>query len=114
MSKLYDKHFPQKRAKLKYYDKKPWLSKGLRNAIKQKNKLHIKSVTIKSAQKETTYKTHRNELKQMYKTDAQVLRLQKSDMKKTRYILKGIINKKIQSRSNAIDAHSKWWECYYR
>ena len=38
VSNLYD-DFLKRRVKLKYNDKKPWLSKGLRNAIKQKKQI---------------------------------------------------------------------------
>ena len=107
LSILYDKHFPKTRVKLKYNNKKPWLSDGLRNAIKQKNKLYIKSIRIRTAQNETRYKTYRNHLKRiLYKAEkdyySNLISANKSNMKKTWSILKGIINKKkrlqIQSR----------------
>ena len=87
LSILYDKHFPKTRVKLKYNNKKPWLSDGLRNAIKQKNKLYIKSIKIKTAQNETRYKTYRNHLKRiLYKAEkdyySDLISPNKSNMKK--------------------------------
>ena len=49
LSNLQDKYFPKRRIQLKYNYKKPWLSEGLRQAIKTKNKLYRKSVIIKSS-----------------------------------------------------------------
>ena len=63
---LYDEAFPKKRIKIKYNCKKPWLTEELKQAIKMKNKLYIKSKKIPSAFNETTYKDYRNKLK---KTD---------------------------------------------
>ena len=79
----------------------------MRNAIKHKNKLYIKSIKTKCAHNETKYKTYRNKLKQiLYKADKEyysdLISANKSKMKKTWSILKYIINKKksqqIQSR----------------
>ena len=75
------------RVKLKYDNKKPWLSDGLRNAIKQKNKLYIKSIKIRTAQNETRYKTYRNHLKRIfYKAEndyySNLISANKSNMKK--------------------------------
>ena len=39
---MYNKHFPKIRVKKKYNNRKPWLSEGLKNSIKQKNKLYLK------------------------------------------------------------------------
>ena len=87
LSIRYDKHFPKTRVKLKYNNKKPWLSDGLRNAIKQKNKLYIKSIKIRTAQNETRYKTYRNHIKRiLYKAEkdyyCNLISANKSNMKK--------------------------------
>ena len=39
-----DKHFPKKQIKLRHNCRKPWLTTGLKNAIKTKNKLYKKSL----------------------------------------------------------------------
>ena len=105
LSNLYDEHFPKKRVKLKYNNKKPWLSEGLQNAIKHKNKLYIKSIKTKCAHNETKYKTYRNKLKQiLYKAEKEyysnLISANKSNMKKTWSILKDIINKKKSQQIN--------------
>ena len=46
---MYNKLFPKIRIKRKYNNKKPWLSEGLKNSIKQKNKLYIKCKKVNSA-----------------------------------------------------------------
>ena len=38
---ILNKHFPKIRIKSKYNNRKPWLSEGLKIAIKQKNKLYL-------------------------------------------------------------------------
>ena len=78
------------RVKLKYNNKKPWLSDGLRNAIKQKNKLYIKSIKIRTAQNETRYKTYRNYLKRILNKAekdyySNLISANKSNMKKMVY-----------------------------
>ena len=42
LSALHNKHFPKVRKKIRYNNKKPWLSEGLRNSIKHKNKYYYK------------------------------------------------------------------------
>ena len=39
---IYNKHFPKIKRKRKYNNRKSWLSEGLKNSIKQKNKLYLK------------------------------------------------------------------------
>ena len=95
---LYDKNFPKRKIKLRYNNRKPWLSEGLRYSIKQKNKLYYKSIKCKTAYNEIMYTTYRNELKHiLLKAEkdhyASLLESYKSNMKKTWGILKETINK---------------------
>ena len=46
---IYNKHFPKIRIKRKYNNRKPWLSEGLKNSFKQKNKLYLKLKKVNSA-----------------------------------------------------------------
>ena len=103
LSNLHDKYFPKRRIQLKYNYKKPWLSEGLRQAIKTKNKLHRKSVIIKSSYNESTYKRYRNKLRRVLLSEekryyAELLHKNKNNMKKTWLILKNIVNKGISKR----------------
>ena len=58
-----DKHFPKKQIKLRHNCRKPWLTTGLKNAIKTKNKLYKKSLMIRCCHNQITYKIYRNKLK---------------------------------------------------
>ena len=51
---LHDKHFPKKQIKLRHNCRKPWLTTGLKNAIKTKNKLHKKSLMIRCCHNQIT------------------------------------------------------------
>ena len=107
LSNLYDEHFPKRKVKLKYNNKKPWLSEGLRNAIKHNNKLYIESIKTKCALDETKYKTYRNKLKQvLYQAEKEyysdLISANMSNMKNTWSILKDIINKKKSQQMQAM------------
>ena len=79
---LFNKNFPKKKIKIRYYNKKPWLSAGLKLSIKHKNKLYYKNLKCKIAHY------------------ANLLEANKSNMKKTWGILKDIINKNKLTRYN--------------
>ena len=95
--RLHNVNFPKRKIKLKYNNRKPWLTEGLKQSIKNKNKSYMKSVKIRLAYNEMKYKTFRNKLKHVLLTAekkhyADTLEANKSNMKKTWTILKGIIN----------------------
>ena len=48
LTELHNKHFPKVRVKKKYSNRKPWLSEGLKNSIRHKNKLYVKCMWRKS------------------------------------------------------------------
>ena len=56
LSRLYNKHFPKKKMNKKYNNRKMWLTELLKNAIKTKNKLYLKSLKIDTAANEIQYK----------------------------------------------------------
>ena len=95
---LYDKNFPKRKIKLRYNNRKPWLSEGLRYSIKQKNRLYYKSIKCKTAYNEILYTRYRNKLKHILQKAekdhyACLLESYKSNMRKTWGVLKEIINK---------------------
>ena len=95
--RLHNVNFLKRKIKLKYNNRKPWLTEGLKQSIKNINKLYMKSVKIRSAYNEMKYKTFRNKLKHVLLTAekkhyADTLEANNSNMKKTWTILKGIIN----------------------
>ena len=98
-TKLFNQHFPKRKIKIKYNNRKPWLTDGLKKSIRIKNKLYMKYIKIKSAYYECTYKMYRNRLTRLIKIAerkyyADLLESNKSNLKKTWNILKTIINKK--------------------
>ena len=64
-TKHYGKCFPKKEIKTKYDNRKPWLSEGLKQSIKIKNKLYKKSIKIKSSYNEMKYKMYKNKINQL-------------------------------------------------
>ena len=96
---VYDACFPRKTYKHGYRTRKPWLTEGMKQAIKTKNKLYRKSKKSKNPEHEFKYKRYRNKLNKML-SDAErshysdMLNENKSNMKKSWRILKEIINKK--------------------
>ena len=91
--------FPKVRIKMKYNNRKPWLSDALRNSIKFKNKLYWKFRKIGSVYNENYYKSYKQVLqktlmaaeKQYYH---ELLIKNKDNMKKSWGDIKNIINKK--------------------
>ena len=96
--KMYNKHFPKIRVKKKYNNRKPWLSEGLKNSIKQKNKLYLKFKKVSSALNDESYKCYKRKLQQLMKVaDKQhyhdLLVEYSNDIKKSWVVIKSIINK---------------------
>ena len=52
---------------MKYNNRKPWLSEGLKNSIKQKNKLYLKFKKVSSAHNDESYKGYKRKLQQLMK-----------------------------------------------
>ena len=103
MINLQEKYFPKRKIKIKYNFKKPWLSEGLRRAIKTRNKLYRKSLSIKSSYNEITYKRYRDKLRHNLIHEekchyAELLKKNKNNMKKTWTILKDNVNRGICKR----------------
>ena len=83
---LHDKRFPKKQINLRHNCRKPWLTTGLKNAIKTKNELYKKSLMIKCCRNQIRYKIYRNKLKHILIKEgkrcyANLLKSNKSNMK---------------------------------
>ena len=94
----YNKHFPMQKIKLKYNCQKPWLTQGLKDAIKVKNKLYKKYQKINAVAHGIEYKTYRNKLNHILKCAerkhySDLLNDNKNNVKRTWQILKSIVNK---------------------
>ena len=95
---MYNKHFPKIRVKKKYNNRKPWLSEGLRNSIKQKNKLYLKFKKVSSALNDESYNCYKRKLQQLMKVAEKqhyhdLLVEYSNDIKKSWVVIKSIINK---------------------
>ena len=95
---LLNKYFPKVRMKKKYNNRKPWLSEGLRQSIKHKNKLYYNYRKIKSVHNEVVYKAYKYRLQKLLQAAEKqyyhgLIVQYKNDMKKSWGIIKNIINK---------------------
>ena len=77
---LFNVHLPKRKVRSKYATRKPWLTEGLRKAIKTKNKLYVKAYLNLLRKEEKNYY-------------AELLIANKSNMKKTWSVMKSIVNK---------------------
>lgn len=96
---LYEKHFPAKLKKISYKNRKPWLTQGLKSAIKNKNKLYIKSIKNTSPQNLSEYKTYKCKLNKLLKHAErqyyhELMQIYRNNIRNTWSILKEVINKK--------------------
>ena len=95
---LQDKCFPDIRIRKKYSNRKPWLSDGLRNSIRNKNKLYHKYKKIPSVKNESSYKSFRYKLNHMLKIAEKkyyrdLIIYHKDNTRKSWSFIKSIINK---------------------
>ena len=96
--KLFHKHFPNRNIRTRYTNRKSWLTQGLKDAIKTKNKLYHKYHQVKSAANEEIYKRYRNKLNHILRFAekehySDLLRNCQDNIKKTWNTMKNIINK---------------------
>ena len=95
---VYDHVFPIIRVKKRYRNRLPWLTTGLKESIKHKNKLFKISRRHPTAHNKTVYKDYRNKItallriaeKQFYQ--GQIIE-NKNNLRKTWGIIKQVINK---------------------
>ena len=101
---LYNNCFPEKTKKVSYKNRKPWLTVGLKAAIKTKNKLYMNSKkfsTQENVNQYKQYKTHLNKIMKLTERNyySNLLEDNKKNIKNLWCILKGIINKRKSSHS---------------
>ena len=65
LNDAYDTFFPRKTFKYGYRTRKPWLTEGMKQSIKTKNKLYKKSKKSSNPEHELHYKRYRNKLNKM-------------------------------------------------
>ena len=101
-SDLYNKHFPIKKVKLGYKNRKPWLSNCMKISIMNKNKLFRKWKRSKTSRDFLNYKAFRNKLTAVLRTAERnyfenILQENKNNLKNSWRIIKDVINKNKKS-----------------
>ena len=96
---LYDECFPLKSIKSRYEHKYQWLTDGLKQSIKIKNQLYIRSVKNHNSEDVNQYKVYKRNLRKLLRINerklyAGLLESNKSNLKKLWVIIKDVINKK--------------------
>jgi hypothetical protein len=102
---IHDQCFPLKQVKVGYSNRKPWLSRGLKNSIKMKNKLYLKYRNCGNENSYQIYKKYRNQLNSLLRKAEKehfhnLLEKNKSNLKKSWSIIKDVINKKSSDHVN--------------
>ena len=97
ISVKYNACFPYRNISKKYYKNETWLSTALKESIKIKNKLYVKSKRSDDIEKVTFYKQYRNKLNQLIRTAERkhfhdIILEHKSDLIKSWQVIKSVIN----------------------
>ena len=99
ISQKYNKCFPIRKNKIIDHDRKPWLTSGLRESIKIKNKLYVSTKKGQSTEeKHMFYKRYRNKLNHLLRSAERkyyqdMFKEHRSNLKRCWQIIKMIINK---------------------
>ena len=101
----YNDCFPIKTIKLNYKNRKSWLTYGLKNSIKEKNRLYVKYVRQNTRYNQIKYKVYKNKLNGLLRKSerehyATLYEENKHNLKKSWSLLKEIINKKHERITN--------------
>ena len=100
LAEKYSSRFPFKKIAKRYYHNKPWLTTGLKESIKVKNKLYVKKFKGGNTEEKCEqYRIYRNKLNHIMRSAERkhyldLLNEHKSNLKKSWQILKMVINKK--------------------
>ena len=111
VTSLFDKCFPKVCIKPGYKTRKPWLNETIKEAIKMKNKLYIKSRKNPTLMNEIEYKNKKKYVDQALKT-AEKMHYQelfekyKGDLKKSWQLIKRLINKKKSNHVQSLFKHN--------
>ena len=103
--KIYEESFPLTRAKIRYRNRLPWLSDGLKASIKHKNKLYLISLKHPTLYNISKYKQYKNKLISLLKIEekhfyqSQIVQ-NKNNLRKVWTIVKEVINKKRITRNS--------------
>jgi Txe/YoeB family toxin of Txe-Axe toxin-antitoxin module len=95
---IFNTAFPVSKINIRYKNRKPWLTEGLKKSIKIKNNLYVKQLKYGSIEFKEKYKKFRNKLNHLLriaekKHISDLLEKYKFNMKKTWGVMKDVINK---------------------
>ena len=96
--KIYEEPFPLIRVKIRYRNRLPWFSDGLKASIKHKNKLYLLSLKHPTLYNISKHNQYRNKLHSLLKTEENHFYLSqieqnKNNLRKVWTIIKEVINK---------------------
>ena len=103
--KMYEESFPLTRVKIRYRNRLPWLSDGLKASVKHKNKLYLISLKHPTLYNISQYKQYKNKLISLLKIEekhfypSQIVQ-NKNNLRKIWTIVKDVINKKRITRNS--------------
>ena len=108
---IYNESFPVIKTKRKYRNRLPWLTAGLKESIKRKNKLYRISIKHPTSYNKTLYREYRNKLKTLIKNEEKkyyqsLILANKNNLKKTWGIIKQVINKSKCSKLSSEFLHN--------
>ena len=108
---IYNESFPVIKTKRKYRNRLPWLTAGLKESIKRKNKLYRISIKHPISYNITLYREYRNKLNTLIKTEEKnyyqsLILANKNNFKKTWGIIKQVINKSKCSKLSSEFLHN--------
>lgn len=96
---LFEKCFPLQEIKITYCNKKQWLSNGLKNSIKEKNKLYLQQKRHPTTENISKYKQYKRWLNRLIRNAERdhyenLLQRNKHNSRKLWSVLKEVINRK--------------------
>ena len=105
LKRIFNQSFPVQKVKKKYRNRLPWLTDGLRNSIKHKNRLYKIYIKIQTSQNKKVYNTYNNKLKSILRKSEKIhyqdcLLKCTNNLKKTWSIIKDVLNKNKNSKLN--------------
>ena len=103
LKRIFDECFPVVKVKQTYRNRMPWLSEGLKQSIKFKNKLYRIQVKHPTSFNKTYYKQYRNKLHYLINLEEKkyyqnLILENRSNMRETWKIIKRVINRNKTSR----------------
>ena len=100
---IHNNCFPSRVNTKKYYLRKPWLTSGLCDAIKKKNRLYYKSIKVKCVRTKIEYNVYRRNLRKLLRASEKkyhcdLLSKYKNNSKRLWAVIKNVINKKRKNK----------------